>query len=107
MPASHIITSTSWCGLISLSLGVANPAAGQVDQQRAEAYFKEAAAICERDGGRLWGVSLCGPNSRPNVQPSDIQHANTKAIHGDRATRTPGCGSGMQRRIAIDVGRSD
>ena len=57
---SHI-TSTSWCRLISLSLGVANPAAGQVDQQRAEAYFKEAAAICQRDGGRLWGVSLCGP----------------------------------------------
>jgi hypothetical protein len=58
---SHIITSTSWCGLISLSLGVANPAAGQVDPQRAEAYFKEAVAICQRDGGRLWGVSLCGP----------------------------------------------
>jgi hypothetical protein len=58
---SHIITSTSWCGLISLSLSVANPAAGQVDQQRAEAYFKEAVAICQRDGGRLWGVSLCGP----------------------------------------------
>jgi hypothetical protein len=59
--ASHIITATSWCGLISLSLGAANPAAGQVDQQRAEAYFKEAVAICQRDGGRLWGVSLCGP----------------------------------------------
>ena len=58
---SHIITSTSWCALISLSLGVATPAAGQVDQQRADAYFKAAAAICQRDGGRLWGVSLCGP----------------------------------------------
>jgi hypothetical protein len=33
----------------------------QVDQQRAEAYFKEVQALCERDGGRLWGVSLCGP----------------------------------------------
>jgi hypothetical protein len=30
-------------------------------QQRAEQYFKEAQALCERDGGRLWGVSLCGP----------------------------------------------
>jgi hypothetical protein len=58
---SHIITSASWCALTSLSLGMATPAAGQVDQQRAEAYFKEAAAICQRDGGRLWGVSLCGP----------------------------------------------
>jgi hypothetical protein len=34
---------------------------GQVDQQRAQAYFKEAATLCEREGGRLWGVSLIGP----------------------------------------------
>ena len=57
----HIITSAWWFGLISLALCLVNPAAAQVDQQRAEAYFKEAAAICQRDGGRLWGVSLCGP----------------------------------------------
>jgi hypothetical protein len=57
----HIITSGRWFGLISLSLCLVNPAAAQVDQQRAEAYFKEAATICQRDGGRLWGVSLCGP----------------------------------------------
>jgi hypothetical protein len=37
------------------------PAAAQVDQQRAAAYFREAAEICQRDGGRLWGISLCGP----------------------------------------------
>ena len=54
----HIIT---YACLISLSLCLVNPAAAQVDQQRAEAYFKEAATICQRDGGRLWGVSLCGP----------------------------------------------
>jgi hypothetical protein len=48
-------------GLVSLSLCLVNPAAAQVDPQRAEAYFKEAATICQRDGGRLWGVSLCGP----------------------------------------------
>jgi hypothetical protein len=57
----HIITSACWFGLISLSLCLVTPAAAQVDQQRAEAYFKEAATICQRDGGRLWGVSLCGP----------------------------------------------
>jgi len=33
----------------------------QVDQQRAQAYFKEAQALCERDGGCLWGVSVCAP----------------------------------------------
>jgi hypothetical protein len=57
----YIITSAWWFGLISLSLCLVNPAAAQVDQQRAEEYFKEAAAICQRDDGRLWGVSLCGP----------------------------------------------
>ena len=42
-------------------IGHALPAAAQVDQQRAQEYFKETQALCERDGGRLWGVSLCGP----------------------------------------------
>jgi hypothetical protein len=47
--------------LLCMLVGLAVTAAAQVDQERAEAYFKEAAAICQRDGGRLWGVSLCGP----------------------------------------------
>src|SRR5258708_13260332 len=42
-------------------MGHARPAVAQVDQPRAQEYFKEAQALCERDGGRLWGVSLCGP----------------------------------------------
>jgi acetyl esterase/lipase len=33
----------------------------QVDQQRAQEFLKEAQALCERDGGRLWGVSICAP----------------------------------------------
>jgi hypothetical protein len=35
--------------------------AAPVDPDRAAAWFREAAALCERDGGRLWGISLCGP----------------------------------------------
>ena len=42
-------------------IGHAPPAVAQVDQPRAQEYFKETQALCERDGGRLWGVSLCGP----------------------------------------------
>jgi hypothetical protein len=42
-------------------IGHPPPAVAQVDQQRAQEYFKEAQALCERDGGRLWGVSLCAP----------------------------------------------
>jgi hypothetical protein len=37
------------------------PTAGQVDQTLAQQYFKEAQTLCERDGGRMWGISLCGP----------------------------------------------
>src|SRR5688572_13401730 len=44
-----------------LMAGFARPAVGQVDQQRARAFFKEAQAVGERDGGRLWGVSVGGP----------------------------------------------
>jgi len=33
----------------------------QVDSVRAAGYFHQAEQICERDAGRLWGVSLCGP----------------------------------------------
>jgi hypothetical protein len=39
----------------------APPAVAQVDQERAQEHFKEVQALCERDGGRLWGVSLCRP----------------------------------------------
>lgn len=27
----------------------------------AQIYFEEARTMCERDGGKLWGKSLCGP----------------------------------------------
>lgn len=57
----HLITYASWFGWVSLLLYWVNPAAAQVDQQRAETYFNEAVTLCQRDGGRLWGVSLCGP----------------------------------------------
>lgn len=47
--------------VLCLLLGVASQAAAQVDQQRAQEYFKEARTLCERDAGRLWGMSLCAP----------------------------------------------
>jgi hypothetical protein len=47
--------------LTYMVLGHPPPAVAQVDQQRAQEYFKEARALCERDGGRLWGVSICAP----------------------------------------------
>lgn len=56
-----ILTCAFWLGAVSLSLYWVNPAAAQVDQERAETYFNEATTLCQRDSGRLWGVSLCGP----------------------------------------------
>jgi hypothetical protein len=47
--------------LLYVVTALAPPAVAQVDQQRAAEYFKEVQALCERDGGSLWGVSLCGP----------------------------------------------
>src|SRR5262245_49131172 len=42
-------------------LGAARVANAQVQPQLAQRYFEEATKLCERDAGRLWGVSLCGP----------------------------------------------
>jgi len=55
------IEMTRTIGFLYLVAGFARPAVAQVDQQRAQEYFKEAQALCERDGGRLWGVSICAP----------------------------------------------
>ena len=42
-------------------LGAAVAADAQVQPQLSQRYFEEATKLCERDAGRLWGVSLCGP----------------------------------------------
>jgi hypothetical protein len=47
--------------LASMVIGHPQPAVAQIDQQRAQEFFKEARTLCERDGGRLWGVSICTP----------------------------------------------
>lgn len=62
---SYMNDCTRWLAMFgvfvaSLTLK-ALPATAQIDSERAAAYFEEAAALCEREGGRIWGVSLCGP----------------------------------------------
>src|SRR4051794_16403376 len=42
-------------------LGGAIAADAQVQPQVAQRWFDEVTKLCERDAGRLWGVSLCGP----------------------------------------------
>src|SRR5687767_4979606 len=47
--------------VVLLVLGSATAAEAQVQPELAKRYFDEATKLCERDAGRLWGVSLCGP----------------------------------------------
>ncbi|MBI4907505.1 MAG: hypothetical protein HY820_28020 [Acidobacteria bacterium] len=42
-------------------VGAATAAEGQVQPKLAQRWFEEATKLCQRDAGRLWGVSLCGP----------------------------------------------
>lgn len=51
---------------------LAGNAAAQVDDARATMYFEEAAELCEHEGGRLWGMSLCGPMVFADVQTGTI-----------------------------------
>ena len=47
-------------------------ASGQIDSARAHSYFAEASALCAKEGGRLWGVSLCGPMVFVDPRTRDI-----------------------------------
>jgi len=47
--------------VLSISAATSTPGFAQIDQAEAYKYFAEARHYCERDGGALWGVSLCGP----------------------------------------------
>src|SRR5215471_8855676 len=42
-------------------LGTAAVANAQVQPNLARRWFDEVTKLCERDAGRLWGISLCGP----------------------------------------------
>src|SRR5829696_8044113 len=62
----HIKYLSGLAGLLVLASTMAFPTrspaqSSTVDTALAEQYFKEAEALCERDRGRLWGLSLCGP----------------------------------------------
>jgi hypothetical protein len=46
---------------VLVGLSAAAAAEAQVKPELAKRYFEEATKLCERDAGRLWGVSLCGP----------------------------------------------
>jgi hypothetical protein len=52
--------------LLTVSISTGSPTldqamAGSIDLAKAAQYFREFERLCTEDGGRLWGVSLCGP----------------------------------------------
>ena len=50
--------------LLAVMLPLQNSAQGQnsaIDITLAYQYFQEAQALCKRDDGKLWGISLCAP----------------------------------------------
>jgi len=59
-------------GVILAGVLAASPATAQVDPAGAARTFAEAKAICERDGGVLWGHTLCGPILLVEPQTRDI-----------------------------------
>ncbi len=56
----HALNIICTVNLVSASaLAVSERA--EINLNLAGQYFQEARAVCTRDAGRLWGVSLCGP----------------------------------------------
>jgi len=48
-------------GAVAFALPIATHAADSIDHSEAASIFQQADVICTRDGGKLWGQSLCGP----------------------------------------------
>lgn len=82
-----------WCLLFVV--GFAGSADAQVDQALAQLYFKEAQALCERDGGRLWGVSLCGPTV---IADAATGHRGSRFRPVALGSGRRNCNAGCQRR---------
>ena len=74
----------SLCRVLAAAFGLAGlaaaPALGAPDTDGAVAVFHEAKVICDRDGGALWGRSLCGPMLL--VDPNDRAIAANQADGG-------------------------
>jgi hypothetical protein len=57
--------------LLTGAFATGTVAVAQVEPERAQHYFAEVTALCEREAGRLWGVSLCSPMViRPRRDPN-------------------------------------
>src|ERR1041384_1096988 len=60
MKMRYLFNTLAMLAMLAL-LGAATSTEAQVKPELAKRYFEEATKLCQRDAGRLWGVSLCGP----------------------------------------------
>lgn len=77
--------------LAALVAASATPALAQ-ETMDARAVFDQAQAICEADGGELWGVSLCGPILI--VDPSTRRVTASRAGEGETLSEQDGVFTG-------------
>ena len=61
MKRLHILASLALLAVVPPLHGRGLTQSSSIDTRLAYQYFKEAQALCIRDNGKLWGVSLCGP----------------------------------------------
>src|SRR5262249_25504780 len=69
-------------------ISAATIAEAQVQPAAARRWFDEATKLCERDAGRLWGVSLCGP--MVIVDPASRTRATSQPEPAGPPPRFPG-----------------
>src|SRR5690606_27053353 len=77
--------------LAALVAASTTPALAQ-ETMDARAVFDQAQAICEADGGELWGVSLCGPILI--VDPSTRRVTASRAGEGETLSEQDGVFAG-------------
>jgi hypothetical protein len=82
-------------------LAVAAPARAQVDPARADTYFKEAAALCAKDGGRLWGTVLSADSAADATDDAIEQLA--QAALAPTFVRTFAYASGAAYGLLLDA----
>lgn len=78
--------------VLLLVCSAATSAEAQVDPQLARRWFEEATRLCERDAGRLWGMSLCGP--LVIFDPATGTHATSQPEPPGPPPRFPGSADG-------------
>ena len=89
--------------LLLVLLGAVTAADAQVQPQLAQRYFEEATKLCERDAGRLWGVSLCGLMVIVDQATRTMPAAGSRTSDSTGAVGIPGAGIVFFRNFTLSA----